>query len=408
MFNTIFNRPDNSIDTIPYQQYKLLNYYDNYFTPYDGNAYDDATVRTCIDAVARNAAKLKPTHYRNQGGKATKTDDTLDSLLSTRPNEYMSTYDFLYKIVSQLYSYNNAFVYIRTDNAGNILGLYPLNYDDVTLREANNQLYLQFDFLQAGQITVPYTSLIHLRKHFNRGDFFGESNERPLKSPLNILNSVKQGLENLVKNSTKLRGWVSVNGNIRPEDIDETQKDFSNKFLSTSTGTGVAVLDKKYEYHQLTSDIQTADHTQMGFAREDIYRYFGLSESIVTNTYTEAEWTAFYQSVIEPLAIQLSQEFTAKLFTEREKGYGNEIKFTSNRLDYASTQSKVNIVNTLLPQGIITINEAREVFGFSDIENGDKRLVSLNFVNADKQDIYQNVNDDSNNSAEGGDNDDTK
>ena len=148
MFNTIFNRPDNSIDTIPYQQYKLLNYYDNYFTPYDGNAYDDATVRTCIDAVARNAAKLKPTHYRNQGGKATKTDDTLDSLLSTRPNEYMSTYDFLYKIVSQLYSYNNAFVYIRTDNAGNILGLYPLNYDDVTLREANNQLYLQFDFLQ--------------------------------------------------------------------------------------------------------------------------------------------------------------------------------------------------------------------------------------------------------------------
>ena len=127
----------------------------------------------------------------------------------------------------------------------------------------------------------------------------------------------------------------------------------------------------------------------MSFARDDIYRYFGLSESIIKATYTETEWTAFYQSVIEPLAIQLSQEFTSKIFTAREKGYGNEIKFTSNRLDYASTASKVSIVQALLPQGIITINEAREIFGFGGTEDGDKRLVSLNYVSADKQDIYQ-------------------
>jgi len=389
MFSTIFNKSENTPDQIPYSQYRMLNSYDNYFCPFDGNAYDDATVRTCIDTIARNAAKLKPSHVRTQSGKSTPADSALDSLLGTRPNEYMTSYDFIYKIVSQLYNYNNAFVYVKTDSKGNILGLYPLNYGDLQLVEAQKQMFCQFNFLQAGQITVPYTSLIHLRKHFNRADFFGESNERPLKSPLNILNSVKQGLENLVKNSTKLRGWVSVNGNVRPEEIDATSADFSNKFLSTANGTGVAVLDKKYEYHQLTSDIQTADHTQMGFARDDIYRYFGLSESIIKSTYTETEWTAFYQSVIEPLAIQLSQEFTAKLFTEREKGYGNEVKFTTNRLDYASTQSKVAIIQALLPQGIITINESREIFGFGAVDDGDKRQVSLNFVNADKQDKYQ-------------------
>lgn len=389
MFQNVFSRPERSPDNAEYQTYKLINDYNNYFVPFDGNSYDDATVRTCIDTIARNAGKLKPVHVRKQGGKSTAADSALDSLLSTRPNEYMTSYDFIYKIVSQLYSYNNAFVYVRYDGTGNVTGLYPLNYGDIQLVESQQQLYCRFNFLQAGQITIPYTSLIHLRKHFNNADFFGESNERPLKSPLNILNSVKQGLENLVKNSTKLRGWVSVNGNVRPEEIDAIGQDFSNKFLSTSNGTGVAVLDKKYEYHQLTSDIQTADHTQMSFAREDIYRYFGLSESIIKSTYTESEWTAFYQSVIEPLAIQFSQEFTSKLFTSREKGYGNEIKFTSNRLDYASTQSKVAIVQALLPQGIITINEAREIFGLGAVSDGDKRQVSLNFVNADKQDKYQ-------------------
>ena len=389
MFQSVFSRPERTPDNAEYQTYRLINDYNNYFMPYDGNSYDDATVRTCIDTIARNAAKLRPVHVRRQGGKSTPADSALDSLLSTRPNEFMTTYDFIYKIVSQLYSYNNAFVYIRYDPSGNVVGLYPLNYGDIQLVESQQQLYCRFNFLQAGQITIPYTSLIHLRKHFNNADFFGESNERPLKSPLNILNAVKQGLENLVKNSTKLRGWVSVNGNVRPEEIDAIGQDFSNKFLSTSNGTGVAVLDKKYEYHQISSDIQTADHTQMSFARDDIYRYFGLSESIIKATYTETEWTAFYQSVIEPLAIQLSQEFTSKIFTAREKGYGNEIKFTSNRLDYASTASKVSIVQALLPQGIITINEAREIFGFGGTEDGDKRLVSLNYVSADKQDKYQ-------------------
>lgn len=380
MFKTIFNKPENTPDQIPYSQYRMLNSYDNYFSPYDGNSYDDATVRTCIDTIARNAAKLKITHVRTQGGKSTPADGALDSLLSTRPNEYMTSYDFIYKIVSQLYSYNNAFVYIKFGPAGNILGLYPINYGDLQLVEYQQQLYCRFNFLQAGQITIPYTSIIHLRKHFNRADFFGESNERPLKSPLNILNSVKQGLENLVKNSTKLRGWVAVNGNVRPEEIDATSKDFSKKFLSTSNGTGIAVIDKKYEYHQLTSDIQTADHTQMGFAREDIYRYFGLSESIITSTYTETEWTAFYQSVIEPLAVQMSQEFTAKLFTEREKGYGNEVKFISNRLEYASTQSKVAMVQVLQQTGLLTKNEMRNIFGFGAIPDGDVFLTKADYL----------------------------
>lgn len=380
MFSAIFNKSENTPDQIPYSQYRMLNSYDNYFCPFDGNAYDDATVRTCIDTIARNAAKLKPSHVRTQSGKSTPADSVLDSLLSIRPNEYMTTYDFIYRIVSQLYSYNNAFIYIKFGAAGNVLGLYPINYGDLQLVEYQKQLFCQFNFLQAGQITVPYTDLIHLRKHFNRADFFGESNQNPLRSPLSILNSVKQGLENLVKNSTKLRGWVSVNGNVRPEEIDATSKDFSDKFLSTSNGTGVAVLDKKYEYHQLTSDIQTADHTQMGFAREDIYRYFGLSESIITSTYTETEWTAFYQSVIEPLAVQMSQEFTSKIFTEREKGYGNEIKFTSNRLEYASTQSKVAMVQVLQQTGLLTKNEMRNIFGFGAIPDGDVFLTKADYL----------------------------
>jgi len=390
MFSSVFNRDDYSPD-IQTTQFRLLGTYDDYFCPFDGDAYDDATVRTCIDTIAKNAAKLRPQHIKRKNGNVVKTDSPLDSLLSTRPNEFMSTYDFLYRMVTQLFSYNNAFAYIKTDPTGNVVGIYPLNYTDLELREHQGQMYCRFHFLQAGQITVPYTDLIHLRRHYNRGDIFGESNERPLKSPLNILNTVKQALENAVKNCTKLRGYLKFNGVMRPEDQKAAVDDFTNKFVNTTNGkaTGIAAIDSKGEYHELTSDIQTADDGQMMHCREDIYRYFGLSEEIIKASYTEEQWTAFFESVIEPLAIQLSQELTAKLFTEREKSYGNEVVLLTNRLEYASLKSKVAMAQVLQQTGVLTVNEIREIFGFAARPDGDKRLVSLNYVDSKKQNKYQ-------------------
>jgi len=50
---------------------------------------------------------------------------------------------------------------------------------------------------------------------------------------------------------------------------------------------------------------------------------------------------------------------------------------------------------------LLTINEAREIFNLAPVEDGDKRLVSLNYVQADKQNLYQLGEDD--NSIEGDD-----
>ena len=105
--------------------------------------------------------------------------------------------------------------------------------------------------------------------------------------------------------------------------------------------------------------------------------------------FTEAEWNAFYESVIEPIALQLSLEFTFKLLTERERGFGNKIIFTSNRLQYATLQTRATIGSTLYDRGIITINEYRELMYYEPIEDGDVRMVSLNYVKADDQSLYQ-------------------
>ena len=120
----------------------------------------------------------------------------------------------------------------------------------------------------------------------------------------------------------------------------------------------------------------------------------------MNSTYNEDEWGAFYESVIEPFAILLSLEFTRKIFNAREQAYGNQIVFDSGRVIYSNNQTRLNMIKELVPYGLLTVNEAREILNLAPVEDGDRRLQSLNYVDASKANEYQldgNNNDDSKN-----------
>ena len=189
---------------------------------------------------------------------------------------------------------------------------------------------------------------------------------------------------------------------MRPEDMKKAHDDFVNTY-TTNNPSGVASVDNKVEFHELSTKVTTFNSQQMNYVRDNIYKHFGLNENIIMGKYTEDEYIAFYESVLEPVAIKLAQEMTDKLFTRRERGFGNEIILESNRLNFMSVASKIKICETLIPTGGLTINEIREIFGYAGIEGGDERLISLNFVKAKDQSLYQTGNND--NSLKGGEED---
>ena len=372
--------------------FKLLNGGDAWFSPWNGSIYNDDTVRACIDTIARHFAKLKAIHINKTGGHRTIINDTLGRLLSYRPNEFMSSYDFFYKVISQLHTYNNAFVYIKMDKKGNIVGLYPLDYLTMELREdIDGQIYARFE-LGAGREVVPYEDLIHLRKHFNLNEVYGENTHTIFKGPLSVLKAAKNSIAVAINNSGILRGILKFSGVLHNDDLKKKHDAFVDTYVNEgNNGSRIATMDNTADYIELKSDYTVADSSQVDTARNDIYRLFGVNDKIIQGNFTEEEYIAFYESIIEPLIVQFSQEFTDKLLTEKEKALGEEIYFESNRLNYASTKTKVSIMQYLGQQGILTTNEVREMFGWAPVEDGDKRLVSLNYVNAKKQDEYQGV-----------------
>jgi HK97 family phage portal protein len=392
LFNILFG-PKPAAPPGTATQLRMLNGYSPVFTAFGQEAYDSDDVRAAVDAVARNVAKLHPKHVRKDAkGNITAVSDNLQYLLDTRPNPYMDTYTFLYKVTTQLLMQNNAFIFVQYDGAGNVTGMYPIPFSNIQLIESGGTVYAKFSFTGGDNVTIEYTELIHLRRFFYRNDIYGEPNMQALGLTLDTISTADQGVANAVKSSNALRGILKSSNTLKENDLKSRKDRFVRDYMTISEGTsGVAALDNTMEYKELTSDPQQVNAITMKFLTDKVYRYFGVSEPIISSSFTEDQWNAFYESTIEPIAIQMSLQFTATLFSTREQQFGNQIIFEANRLEYASASTKINMARNVFPTGLFTYNEMRQMFNMAPLDgpDGDKRIVSLNFIDAKKANQYQ-------------------
>ena len=99
LFESIFGKHSTSGSNLPVL--RLLSSYDSSFTPFNGRAWDIGTVRSAVDAWARNAAKIQPRHIRRAGGRRETVSDSLERILQVSPNPYMTAYAFYYRVAAQ-------------------------------------------------------------------------------------------------------------------------------------------------------------------------------------------------------------------------------------------------------------------------------------------------------------------
>jgi HK97 family phage portal protein len=376
-------------DTGQTEQVEVMSGSPAYFTPFDGDAYSSDIYRAAVDAIARNVAKLKGTHVITMEQQRKDGDSQLNRMLQVRPNPFMSAYDMLYKLTTHYYLYNNAFAYLQKDDRGNPLGIWPLRplaMEFVT--DPTGILYCKFLFAGGREIIFPYSEIVHIRRFFNSNDLLGDPNTAIIPT-LELAHTQSEGLSNSIKNGATIRGILKFSQVLAPDKLKAEKEAFINDYLTITNNGGVAALDSKAEYIPLKNEPYAIDDKQLQAVKQKVYDYLGISENIVNSTYTEDEWAAFYESVVEPLAVQFSLELTEKIFTPREQAFGNSILFEANRLQFASNATKTNIIKELMPLGLFTINQALEVLNLPGVKDGDKRVQTLNVANTQIVDQYQ-------------------
>ena len=352
------------------------------FTPYTGDFHEDIDIRACVDAIARNAAKMHPRHIRNYYSqeegreKLENVKSKLYKLLAKQPNEIQDAYKFYYHVITNLELYNDSFIYIQRDLDLKVTGLYPLDFTEGKLYEFEGKLWIKFKFGRSKERFVAYDECIHLTRFVSKDGLFGGSSI-PIVKTLSIKHIIDEGIVNAIKTTQSIKGVLkSTKTMLKPEDVKKMRDQFVRDFVDRGDKSGIGGLDATTEFQPVKIEPTTADENQIKIFDNKIMAYFGVNENIIQSKYTEDEWNAFYESVLEPIGLQMSLEFTNKLFTPTEKGFGNEIIFESNRLQYASNKTKIELLRTAT--NIMTMNELREVFNLAPREDGDVILIDQN------------------------------
>ena len=390
LFEKIFKKDKTEQQKQNVTQFQIMNGYQATYTDVGDDIFDTKVARQCIDRIATNCAKLEPRHIK--GDMAHVQNSNLNYLLSHKPNPINNTYDFLYRVISLLLTDANAFVYIAKDRKGMITGFYPVlarKYE--LLEDVNGVVWLEFRFINGQYYKIPYIELIHLRLYYNRNDIFG-ANDNILKTDLDTVHTAAEGTKNAIKTSTTLRGILKYNNSqIKGKDLVKNKEDFVNDFIKLENTSGIAALDGKSEYKEINMKPITLDAEQLNRVNCNVYDYFGISDKMVTNSFSEDDWNAFYEGVIEPRAMQMAYEFTNKIFSKEAIKQGHQIVFTTNRLMYATLDSKVNLLKNIASYGMVKTDEARAILGLSPLggAEGERILQSLNNVDSSIANEYQ-------------------
>ena len=112
LFNIVFGKKEDKqlTDNITQTQFQLLSGWNSQFSTLPEGTYNSKVARQVIDRIATHCAKLVPKHI--QGNITNNIKGDINFLLSNQPNPLMNTFDFIYRIISLLYTDCNAFVYI--------------------------------------------------------------------------------------------------------------------------------------------------------------------------------------------------------------------------------------------------------------------------------------------------------
>lgn len=347
---------------------------------FHGELLDIDAVVACIDALARNLAKMRLTAIRQVKDSVAVTDTTSDvARVLKKPNPYMTQYDFIYKVAALYFASNNVFIWPEYDD-GKLVALWPINYTRFKLFEKDGIKVARFELHHNHYYTVPYSDLIHLRNHYFNDELYGDANA-PFSPIAELMHAQNQGIIEGIKSSALIRGLLIATGVMKEEDITKARERFIEENLDAKNNGGVMIIDGKFDYKNIESKPYIIDADTRNQTRQSTFDYFGVNEEFVQNKFTAEKYESIYEGKLEPFAIMFTDALTAFLFTERELGFGNEVHANMNKVKYQSTSAVVSIVNATKELGLFTRDEYREMLGYEPLgseRGGDEIMIATN------------------------------
>lgn len=321
--------------------------------------YTSAYMQSVIYFVAREFSKLDIRHrvyVRQEDGKYLQRDklgSDIYEVLNYAPNGCKTNAEWRRQIATRIMT--GATVYLKPIRKNDILTSLKLTDQEGYNKAPDDML----------AITSPY---------------YISSNASLYDS---ILTNIGRELS-----GNNLRGFLKINAAVGSsvDTFKRTALDQLHVMQDVASFNGLGIIDAKADVVELQNEYKTIPDEAVKIIKREILNGFGLSESLLTGEYSEADYRHFVDQVLSPLVNELETELTYKLLTTNarintgQKATFERIKISQPITKWASMDQIVALAKANTNGAFLTVNEIRTLMGYDPISGGDTVRTNLNSV----------------------------
>ena len=363
-----------------------------------------SAVDGCIEILSNSMAKLP--YYVMDKNTRERREHYLLQLLNVRPNEAM-TASVRKKVLetSRLEGGNGYDWILRDAHTGRVRELIPVPWQLVTpWRDSLGRVrYTVLHPVTGAPMVLSNEDVAHY-KGPSRDGLTGIS---VLRRASEVIASAKAAQEyernyyerggqpsGVLMTDADVAGYArDSNGDVLrdPDGSPVTKKEVLRRewekvHAGPSNSHRIAILDLGLKYTALAGtnkDAQFVESKEVSV--KDIARFFGvplykLQEGKQSYESNEQNAIEYVVSTLHPIITQYEEEATYKLLTETEMQHGLELKINMMAELKGDTRSRGAWYTNMRVNGAFSVNDIRGLEDLPDVEGGDERQASLNYV----------------------------
>ena len=369
------------------------------------SAMQMTAVYACVRILSESIASL-PVHlyqYESEGNKAKAVKHPLYRILHDEPNPEMTSFVFRETLMTHLLLWGNAYAQIIRNGKGEIIGLYPLMPNRMTVdRDSNGQIIYQYQMQdsdahtgKSGSVTLRPSEVLHV-PGLGFDGLVGYSPIAMAKNAIGLSIATEEYGAKFFANGATPGGILEFPGTVKnPESIRESW----NKGFSGSNAHKVAILEEGMKYTPISISPEQAQFLETRkFQIDEIARIFRVPPHMVGDlekssfSNIEQQSLEFVKYTLEPWIIRWEQSLNRALLTEKEKP-DYFVKFNVDGLLRGDYQSRMNGYAIARQNGWMSANDIRSLEQLDLIPDelgGNLYLINGNMTKLQDAGIFAN------------------
>ena len=359
-------------------------------------AMQTTAVYACVRILAEAVASL-PIHIyeRTSNGREKKFEHPLYFLLHDEPNPEMSSFVFRETLMTHLLIWGNAYIQIIRDKSGQVISLYPLLPDKMSVhRDENGKLYYKYqrqteenpNFKDTGSVILKQEDVLHI-PGLGFDGLIGYSPIALAKNAIGMTLATENYGASVFKNGAKPGGVLEHPGILK--DPKRVRDSWNAVYNGVTNSHKVAVLEEGMKYTQIGIPPEEAQFLQTRkFQINEIARLYRIPPHMIGDlekssfSNIEQQSLEFVKYTLDPWVVRLEQAFKRSLFLpEEKKKYF--VKFNVDGLLRGDYQSRMSGYAIARQNGWLSTNDIRELEDLNlltDEEGGNLYLINGNMT----------------------------